>query len=361
MQEVSLSRRRFIKGASLASVVIGTATARPQALPDAVAAERTAKSHRKIALEEHFMLPEFIGYFANAKQNINPRLFDRAIPILSDFGERRLSMMDENGVDFAVLSLSGPGVQIESNSQVAGKLARQCNDALAREISKRPNRYGGFAHLALQDPEEAANELERCVRQLGFKGALINGETNGIYLDDRRCDVFWERAAALRSPIYIHPGNSPDRPHMFADHPEMWGPTYSWAVETCAHALRLIFSGVFDRYPDARVILGHMGETLPIQLWRLDSRIKISNQIHPIKNQPSYYVKKNIRVTTSGVCSDAALQCAIDALGADNVMFSIDYPFESTAVAANWIESASISDDRRLKVCSGNAAALLGL
>ena len=307
------------------------------------------------------MLPDFVGYLAETKQNIRTDLYDRAVPILSDFGERRLAVMGENGVDYVVLSLSGPGVQIEPDTSKAVRLARKCNDALAREIQKQPDRYGGFAHLALQDPQMAADELERCLRALGFKGALVNGETNGIYLDDRRYDVFWERVAALQAPIYLHPGNPPDHPHMYAGHPEMWGPTWSWAVETCSHAMRLIFSGLFDRHPNIQVILGHMGEMLPIQLWRLDSRLPISHQTFALRKKPSEYVRENIHVTTSGVCANSAIRCALDALGQDRVMFSIDYPFEDTRTATDWIERAAITDAERASVCYQNAASLLRL
>jgi 2,3-dihydroxybenzoate decarboxylase len=238
------------------------------------------------------MLPEFVGYLAETKANIRSDLYDRAVPLLSDFGNGRLDVMDQYGVDYVVLSLSGPGVQIETDTARATKLAQHCNDMLALEIQKRPDRYGGFAHLALQDPGVAADELERCMKDFGFKGALINGETNGVYLDDRRYDVFWERASALSAPIYIHPGNPPDHAHMYKGRPEMWGPTWSWAVETCSHALRLVFSGLFDRYPGARVILGHMGETLPIQLARLDSRLPTSHQTVTLKKKPSDYVRE---------------------------------------------------------------------
>lgn len=307
------------------------------------------------------MFPEFVGYLGDTKQNIRADLFDRVVPILSDFGERRLSVMDANGVDFVVLSLSGPGVQVEPETKKAVRLAKLCNDGLAKEVQKRPDRYGGFAHLALQDPKGAADELERCVRQLGFKGALVNGETNGVYLDDRRYDVFWERVEALGTSIYIHPGNPPDKSHMYTEHPEMWGPLWSWAVETCSHAMRLIFSGTFDRYPGAKVILGHMGETLPIQLWRLDSRLPISNTKYVLKKKPSDYIRQNIMITTSGVCSDVALRCALDALGPENVMFSIDFPFEDTKTATSWIKHAAIDETERARVCSGNATAILKL
>lgn len=320
-----------------------------------------ARKLKKIGLEEHFMMPSFLDYLAVTKENIRPELYSKAVPLLSDFGASRLDTMDKNGVDYVVLSLSGPGVQIEPDTQRATRMARECNDYLAKQTHLRPDRYGGFAHLALQDPKGAADELERCMTQLGFKGALINGATNGVYLDDRRYDVFWERVEALQAAIYLHPDNPVDHPAMYKDHPELWGPTWSWAVETCTHAMRLIFSGVFDRYPKVRLILGHMGETLPIQLWRLDSRYPISNHRYEISKKPSEYVKQNIFITTSGVCSDAALRCSIDALGVENVMFSIDYPFEDTKTATDWISTARLTDSERALVAHGNATRLLRL
>jgi len=321
----------------------------------------SSRKLRKIGLEEHFMMPSFLDYLAETRQNIRPELYSKAVPLLSDFGDRRLEIMDRNGVDFVVLSLSGPGVQIEPDTRLANRLARECNDFLARQVQARPKRYAGFAHLALQDPAVAADELERCVKQLGFKGALINGATNGVYLDDRRYDVFWERVQALQVPIYLHPANPVDHPAMYAGHPEMWGPTWSWAAETCSHAMRLIFSGVFDRYPRVKLILGHMGETLPIQVWRLDSRYAVSNQKFKIAKKPSDYVRQNIAITTSGVCDDGALRCSIDALGVENVMFSIDYPFEDTQIATEWIKAARLTDAERQMVAHQNATRLLRL
>jgi 2,3-dihydroxybenzoate decarboxylase len=215
--------------------------------------------------------------------------------------------------------------------------------------------------LAMQDPAGAADELERCIKTLGFQGAMINGATNGVYLDDRRHDVFWERVQALDVPIYLHPANPFDRPAMYADHPELWGPTWSWAAETCTHFLRMLFSGLFDRYPNLKIVLGHMGETLPIQLWRLDSRYVVSNQQYRIQKKPSEYIRRNLYITTSGVCADPALRCALDAVGTDKVMFSIDYPFEHTDLATNWIRSARLDETERAQVSYQNATRLMRL
>jgi len=314
----------------------------------------------KIALEEHFMHPDFVDYWSKTAINISPDLFGKVRDVLEDFGERRLAAMDNNGVERAVLSLAGPGVQVEPKTAKAVRMASVCNDYLAEKIATCPDRYSGFAHLALQDPDSAANELERTVKELGFKGALINGQTNGSYLDDDRYSVLWERASELSVPLYIHPSNPPDVPYMYQNHPELWGPVWSWTVETGNHALRILFSGVFDRYPTAKLILGHMGETLPYQLWRFDCRWKISNRGNmQLDHAPSTYFKRNFWCTTAGVCSDEPLRCAIDALGLDRVLFSIDYPFENPDEAGAWIDKAPLTDAERKAVCYENAQSLL--
>lgn len=316
---------------------------------------------KKIALEEHFMAPGFQDYFETTAVNISPELFGKAFDALQDFEGRRIEAMDESGVDLSILSLAGPGVQAERNTAIAVDKAKRCNDFLADKMSAQP-RFGGLAHLAMQDPLEAANELERCVKDLNFQGAMINGSTNGAYLDDDRFSVFWERAEALSAPIYIHPNNSPDTPYMYHDHPELYGPVWSWTVETGNHALRIVFGGVFDRYPKAKLILGHMGETLPYQLWRFDSRWEICNaKGRTLKQKPSDYIKNNIWITTSGVCSNEPLRCAIEAVGDDRILFSGDYPFESAKFASDWIEGANISDASKEKICFSNAKSLLNI
>jgi len=316
----------------------------------------------KIALEEHFMHPDFVDYWATTAPNISPNLFGKARAALEDFGETRLQAMDAIGIEKSILSLAGPGVQVEKRTDTAVRLAREVNDYLADQIAKRPDRYGGFAHLAMQDPTEASDELERCVTQLGMQGAMINGQTGGCYLDDDRYAPFWERVSALKVPIYIHPNNPPEREDMYRDHDELWGPVWSWTVETATHALRLVFAGVFDRHSGARLILGHLGETLPYMLWRLDSRWDISNRGEKrLKLPPSEYFRRHVWITTSGMCADAPLRCAVDMMGADRVMFAVDYPFEQAAEAGEWIDSAPITKEERQKICSGTASDLLRL
>lgn len=279
----------------------------------------------KVALEEHFIFPAFLDYLGMAMPHVSPWSHDRLIEKLSDFGEERLGAMDAAGVKLAVLSLSGPGVQVERDTSLAVTRARKANDLLAGEVQRRPDRYAGFAHLAMQDPAAAADELERCVRELAFVGAMINGHTNGIYLDDPRHDPFWERMQALDAPLYLHPDDSFKKPYVLAGCDELLKPVWEWTIETSSHFLRLIFAGVFDRYPRLKIILGHMGETLPYMLWRLDSRAALIADKRPLKLKPSDYLKRNLFVTTSGQCDDVPLIAALSSLGEDHVMFSVDY------------------------------------
>jgi 2,3-dihydroxybenzoate decarboxylase len=353
-----LKRRDLLKGAALTAAARASG-AIASASPSAAADPPPARPLGKIALEEHFMVPEFVPYLAETFQNISPEIAKLAPIALEDF-DRRIAIMDQCHVDFVVLSLAGPGVQIEKDAALAIKRSKSVNDFLAAEIQKRPVRFGGFAHLAMQNPQEAADEFQRCVRDLGFQGAMINGQTNGEYLDLDKYSVFWERVADLGAPVYLHPANPVDHPAMYDGHPELWGPVCSWAFETATHALRLVFAGVFERYPKARVVLGHMGETLPLNLWRFDSRWLVSHRgSMTLPQTPSFYIKRNIAVTTSGVCSDISLRCALEAMGNENVMFSVDYPFEKTELAAQFIETANISDKDRIQVASGNAKRIL--
>ena len=315
---------------------------------------------RKIALEEHFTTPELAKYVARPTQS--DTIFADIEKRLADFDQLRLETMDKAGIDVAVLSVTTPGVQSEPDAKLAVGLARSANDLLAREVQKRPRRYAGFAHVAMQDAGAAADELQRAIKDLGFKGALINGQTGGHYLDEDRYLPFWERVQELDVPVYLHPGGLVDHPAMFANRPELNGPTWAWTVETATHALRLVFGGTFKRFPKLKVILGHMGETLPFLLWRFDSRaqLQVGKEIAP-GSRPSDIIKRNIVITTAGVCAPGPLVEAIGALGEDSVMFSVDYPYEDTQVAADFIDSAPISEALRAKVCHGNAERLLRL
>lgn len=315
---------------------------------------------RKIALEEHCLFPELEQYWAATVEDLAPALRTAVHGRLSDFGEQRLSVMDAAGIAMAVLSVAGPGVQVEPDVATAVRVARQANDSLAREVQRRPDRYAGFAHLAMQDPAAAAAELERCVTQLGMKGAMIDGQTHGRYLDDEEFFVFWERAEALDVPVYLHPADAEAPYAGWRGRKEITRATWGWTVETAGHALRMVFGGTFDRYPRARLILGHMGETLPYMLWRLDSRSKLYAG-YSLSLPPSGFIRRNIAVTTSGQCAIEPLSCALSAMGEDNVLFSVDYPFEDTQTASTWIDGAAISEAVRAKICHANATKLLRL
>jgi 2,3-dihydroxybenzoate decarboxylase len=314
---------------------------------------------QKIALEEHFMCPGFEDYWKTTVADVDPAILGKLVARLSDFGGERLQAMEAAGVVRAVLSLSGPGVQVERDTATATRKARDCNDFLAREIQKRPDRFSGFAHLALQDATAAADELTRCMRELGFCGAMINGHTNGMYLDHPSLHPFWERAEALGALIYLHPADPVATSAALADHRGLRRATWEWTVETGSHALRLVFGGLFDRFPRAKLGLGHLGETLPFLLWRFDSRAKLYGI--KLAKAPSQYIRDNVVVTTSGMCATDPLTCTISALGAGRVMFAADYPFESAQEAAYFIDSAPIPDNVRADICFNNAARLLGL
>ena len=313
----------------------------------------------KIALEEHFMCPQVEGYWRPTMNDVPPAIGDKVYARLTDFSGERIETMDRAGISRAVLSVAGPGVQAESDPAVATTNARAANDFLAAEIARRPARYSGLAHLGVQDAEAAADELERCVRQLGFVGCMINGHTNGMYLDHPSLYPFWERAEALDVPVYIHP-TDPVSPAPVLDGTKgLRRATWEWGFETGSHALRLVFGGTFDRYPKAKLILGHLGETLPYLLWRFDSRAKLYGV--QLKRQPSDYIKDNIYVTLSGMFSAEPLNCAIAALGQDHVMFSADYPFEAAEEAGHFMDTVPMSESVRRAIAEGNAIRLLRL
>jgi 2,3-dihydroxybenzoate decarboxylase len=328
----------------------------------AAVSARAATGAPKIALEEHFSLPEFAQRGLVARPTRNDATFADIERRLVDFGDLRLAAMDSAGIEMSVLSLTTPGIQGEKDKATAVRLARLANESLAREIQKRPQRYGGFAAVPMQDPVAAADELQRAVKDLKFRGALINGQTSGNYLDDSRFLPFWERVQELDVPVYLHPGDLSDAPAMFAGRPELAGPVWAWTADTGAHALRLIFSGLFNRFPRLKIILGHMGETLPFLLWRIDNRyeLEVGRQLAP-EERPSFLFRRNFVITTSGVCDPLPLAEALAALGDDNVMFSVDYPYQDSRQAGASIESAPFSDAVRAKVCNGNAKRVLRL
>jgi 2,3-dihydroxybenzoate decarboxylase len=320
---------------------------------------------RYIALEEAFFVAEL------AERQPMPALplafktefAGQILPRLTDFIEYRLPEMDDAGIDIQVLSLTIPGLQVDIEPGLACDNARFVNNYLAQVISEHPDRFRGFAALPLQDPAAAAAELERAVTELGFCGALVNDCVHGPggrYLDAPEYDEVWSALESLGVPLYLHPGAPPvDHWRVLDGHPELYGATWSWAAETSGHALRILFSGVFDRHPGATLILGHMGEFLPFQRSRLDSRSRLIETNVAARHPPSVYLGTNVVFTNSGVFSPAVMLGAVLEVGADAVMFSVDYPYESSREAVAGFERATLPAGDREKIAHGNAERLL--
>lgn len=321
--------------------------------PDATPAPA---SPRIIAIEEHFMDAEVAGELGLDQP---PRVAER----LFDFTSLRLREMDEAGIDMQVLSISAPGTHRFEAGQ-AVRLARGANDRLHDAISANPDRFAGFAALPVQDPQAAADELERAVVGLGFRGGVLHSLTNNRFVDTREYWPLYERAASLGVPIYLHPA----RPHpavveaYYSDYTAAFrhftGPAWGYTVEAATMAVRLVLSGVTEACPGLQFILGHMGEALPFLLWRIDWSLKRPGN-RPVEFRKAFC--EHFHVTTSGNFSDTALLCSIMELGADRIMFAVDWPFVPNGPGTDWIRRAPVSDDDRRKIMSGNAERLLGL
>ena len=321
------------------------------------ASEKEPTLH-KIALEEHFSIRELLPTSMEL-EFFDPQVLDVIESLLPELAEKRLANMDKAGIEIAVLSQTAPGIQAISNSADASAMARHANDFLHTSIELQPRRFRGFAALNLQDIDAACAELKRCVNELGFVGALVNGSTQGEYLDNPRLDPLWLTLEQLDVPLYLHPGLPTNQPASMVK--ELDGATWGWSFDTATHALRLIVKGVFDKHPNAKVILGHMGENLPFYLWRLDSRYLSTRYRNDISTTPSAVFRRNFFITTSGVCDDAALQCSISTLGPERIMFSTDYPYEDIELAGRWMDQAMIDPLAKTMICRDTARMLLRL
>jgi predicted TIM-barrel fold metal-dependent hydrolase len=334
----------------------------------------SAKSvSRVVALEEAFVHQRVWDLFP-------PPLQRRYQPVrarLSDVGAERIRLMDAAGIDVQVLSLVQPGVQIlaDDEAELAVAVSREVNDWLADAIAAYPTRFAGFATLPTQSPPHAADELQRSVRDLGFVGALINGHTNGRYLDDPTFDPLLARAASLGVPIYIHPTDPPEAVSdvYYAPFGSALVPTWGWPVETGTHLLRLICAGVFDRHPNLKIIVGHMGELLPYCFTRLNAGLTMAGWLlaaesdnqdepHPVmRNTVGYYLRRNVFITSSGVFDVPVFDCGRAMLGLDNLMFSVDYPFQDNFAAIEFLQRCDLSPDDRERFAHHTAEVLLGL
>jgi 2,3-dihydroxybenzoate decarboxylase len=319
----------------------------------------------KIALEEHFALPETLADSTRYAGGHSWSLLEQR---LLDLHHHRVSEMDTHGIAYAVLSLNSPAIQAVADRSRASEIARRANDVLAEAVARKPDRLAGFAALPLQDPDAAAEELTRAVTQLGFKGALVNGfsqvasSENVMYYDHPAYASFWRRVEELDVPFYLHPREPlPSREPIYDGHPWLLGPVWAFAAETAVHALRLMCSGLFDRHPRLTLILGHLGEGLPYNAWRIDHRLRKMPQGLPARRTITEYLRSNVFLTTSGNFRTPTLIDAIAEVGADRVLFSVDYPFEETADAATWFDSAQISERDRLCIGSANAIRLFKL
>jgi 2,3-dihydroxybenzoate decarboxylase len=312
---------------------------------------------RKIALAEHFLSPGLIDYWLPGVATLDRTAADILFRRLTDLGDSRLEAMVQVGIQQAVLSIAAPGVQAEPVIATAIRRAGEANDFLAREIAKRPSSYLGFAHLPMQDPAAAAAEFERCVRDLGFCGAFVHG-SGQRYLDDPAFDRLWHHAEALNAPIYLGPGDADNSAAVLAGYPELQGPAWAGTFEVASHVLRLIFGGVFDRHPKARLILGRLGGGLPYMLAALDAQARQDGRLQRL---PSDCLRDNICVTITGLPALAPLYCAIAALGPGQVMFGTGYPFGPIKQAAQFLDTVRLDENLRADIAFRNAERLLGL
>jgi 2,3-dihydroxybenzoate decarboxylase len=321
----------------------------------------------KIALEEHFAIEDTLmdsrGYFPD-------RVWQEVKSRVMDIHDRRLREMDENGIELMILSLNAPAIQAIPDPRRASYIARKANDYLAEQVRKRPDRFQGVAALAMQDPDGATKEIERCVQELGLRGALVNGFSqvnspdNAVYYDLPQYRPFWATMERLDVPFYLHPRNPlPQDAKIYEGHPWLLGPVWAFGHETAVHALRLMGSGLFDEHPRLQIILGHLGENLPFGMWRVDhANAWIPERSHnPAKKKMRDYFCANFHLTTSGnFCTQSLLDAMLE-IGSDRIMFSADWPFENIDHAANWFDACTISENDRLKIGRSNAIRLFKL
>jgi uncharacterized protein len=318
---------------------------------------------RIIALEEHITTPELLKARAQSWQEA-PSIQALGGKLL-DLGDGRISDMDAVGIDVQVLSPAASDFD-KLQPATANALARDTNDQLAATVRAHPRRFAAFATLALQDPEKAAAELQRCIRQLGFKGAMISGTIGGRFLDDTRFTPLFETAQDLDVPIYLHPAPPPQAvvDAYYSGLPGHLGYVLStagwgWHVETGMHCLRLIISGVFDRFPRLKIIIGHMGENLPFSIARADA-VFARGPKH-LERRVAEYFYEHFYITTSGYFTAPPFLCALQVVGADRILFAVDYPFSPNNVGRNFLDSLSVNPADMEKISHRNAEQLLKL
>jgi gamma-resorcylate decarboxylase len=322
----------------------------------------------KIALEEHWESPDFDA--AGVHNFTNPEYFEGVQHRLENI-DIRIEDMDRNGIDIYILSLTQPGIEGIPNAAKAVDMAKRMNDyAATKLVGKYPKRLRAFACVPLQNPKQAAAELDRAVKELGFVGALINGYSNignentAQYLDEPQVDVFWEKVEELDVPVYLHPRIPlPNQRRIYEGYDGLLGSAWGFGVETATHVVRMMLSGLFDRRPSLKLIVGHLGEAMPFTLPRLDHRLRHqrSDNQGPHKRKPTEYLRTNIYVTTSGVFRSQTLLSALLEIGSDRVLFSVDSPYEDADELTPWFDNCPISDADRQKIGRDNSFKLFRL
>jgi len=327
---------------------------------------------RTVALEEHFTVPAIAGRISKdaiARRGFRPRTLPpgghNPLALLPEIGEQRLKSMDESGVTVQVLSNSGAGPDLVPGPDGV-TMARELNDHLAAICAKQPKRFAGFAVLPMQSPEAAAKEFARTVKELGFVGAMVHGTTDGEFLDHPSYDGILAAAEELDAPIYIHPHIPPEavRNAYFSDLPAGTGRVletagWGWHSETAVHVLRMAVAGTLDRHPKLKLVIGHMGEMLPMMLDRAD-QVFAADADH-LKRPISRTIIDQVWITTSGIFNEPPLLAALLTFGIDRIMFSIDYPFSPNSLGRGFLDRIALAPADMAKLCHGNADALLKL
>jgi predicted TIM-barrel fold metal-dependent hydrolase len=312
-----------------------------------------------IAIEEHYWDKEVTGHFTGVDVT---RGTTGLVERLYDLGELRVKEMDEAGIDIQVLSHGAPATQ-RLDPETAVRVARSANDRLHDFVASKPDRFGAFAVLPTPDPKGAADELERAVTKLGFKGAMVHGLTNGAFLDEKRFWPIFERAQALDVPVYMHPAV----PHQAVidayykdyakDFPGLLTAGWGFGVETATQGIRLVLSGVFEAYPKLKIVLGHLGEGLPFSLWRINQALsRAGNRAMSFRD----IFCEHFWITTSGNFSNPALLCCIQEMGVDRILFSVDWPFVANTPGVKWMtDEVPLCQEDKAKILGGNAKRLL--
>jgi 2,3-dihydroxybenzoate decarboxylase len=369
---VGIKRRSFmlgmpgaLMGGSLLAALPAQGNAADASAGDQAETVKIPERPWKVAFEEHYMTP----HFARAVRGDTKVTGETGVYAdLLEVDSKRIETMDRAGIQYAILSLNTPGIQGEADPVTAVRDAQFANDELRRIVDRHPDRFGGFAALPMQDPSAAANELERAVRELGFHAPLVNSFSNVntdetvTYLDEPQFLPFWERVQDLGVPLYLHPRNPlPSQQLMFRDHPELLAATWAYLVESSTHALRLITSGLFDRFPDLQICLGHLGEALPFLAWRVTAVYARHAHRIKLKQDIAGYLKSNFRYTTSGFFDTDATVEVMDRVGLDRVYFSTDYPWMDMIQGGTWLDTAQLSDADRWRIGRTNAIELFKL